>query len=300
MILVRHSVMLIVTSLAVGGCDEAPLPAEPASFSDNVGDLTPFITEALAEQLGSGSDWSIATGNEEDIVSAIEAVDQATAYLATFGPYLRTSFEAIHGREIDIAVLTPSERIYFTESLYHTPRVAYRPVHKAVGDYYLVQFETDGQPVISVAVSALNTDVRVDAGHLALPRISGSDFIATGVPAGRRLTSSPEDAIRAVAITTGLRVGALPRLVRDHVGGYSPNRSLWRIELEGSKSFETTTDHELLALHVVYVGPDGEMYHGVDTSAPSIAYRLSRGEEGGLAMLSHSRGVGDFIPIRVR
>lgn len=89
-----------------------------------------------------------------------------------------------------------------------------------------------GRAVILLAISAYNTDVRIENGLLRLPPVQGSQFKSFAVP--RSVTSlipTPEDVAALAFRATGQRVTEVPQLELPPYGIF-PSAARWRIELE--------------------------------------------------------------------
>jgi hypothetical protein len=126
------------------------------------------------------------------------------------------------------------------------------PARKAYGSWYLVTLcGAGGVAQVSLAVSALNTDIGIENGRIVFPRIHGNEFhwapIAPDVGAA---PLSPESAARAAFELSGRPVTAVPTLTVPP-RPFAPQLAMWRIELDAPVDL-TVAEGQHVATQILY------------------------------------------------
>ena len=121
------------------------------------------------------------------------------------------------------------------------------------GSYWLAALcGAGGDPAVSVAVPAVDTEFHVDsAGNLSA--IDSARVLSTGIPPGVVLPPSPEAAVQEVAQSTQRRVSNVPELVAPP-RPFLPQLARWRLELEAPVDVVNLVDRSQLTLSDVYFG----------------------------------------------
>lgn len=144
-----------------------------------------------------------------------------------------------------------------------------------VGSFYLVTIVQDQRPVLSVAVSALASDVTINsAGRLQRPNVFGNEFRVRSIRPGDEFPISPELAARIGAEQTGARISAPPTLVAPPAGSALPQFGRWLMQLDRSV---TSTDGR--TVDAIYVDHAGKVLLPATTSLPEQR-RLVRASDG--------------------
>jgi hypothetical protein len=190
-----------------------------------------MLTGEAARQIEEYGQFHLA-GPGTGELSEGQAVVLARAYVRSAGPWIGHTWEEDRGAPIDLDKLTACPRPYYTASPFEVASGAHASLRQAVGPYWLVSMcEPGGPPALSIAVSALATELSVSDGHVIGP--GGGQFTSAGIPA--RLSGvpiAPEEAVRIAAEGTGRRVAHIPELVLAP-SPYPPQLAKWRIHLEG-------------------------------------------------------------------
>lgn len=133
-----------------------------------------------------------------------------------------------------------------------------KPYRRPYGSWWLVTFcDPALTPTVSVAVSALATDLSITDGKLTFPRISGNEFFGIGIPAGHQgeFPSSPESAVQATAQQTRALVESPPELVMPLKTDGPPQAARWHMSLKTQVVFRAASD--TLTANEVFVGLAG-------------------------------------------
>lgn len=190
------------------------------------------------------------------------AVALTTAWLNTFGAQVRAVLEEQHGRAIDIAGLRLCDRPYYAASSYGTlasdlPE-AVRQLH---GAWWLVTLcNSGGEATVSLAVSALATNVAIGDDHIRFPLSHGMEFVAFGIPQNYDgMPISAEQAAGAAFNVTGVPVTAVPELVAPP-RPRAPYLAQWRLVLAQPVSFRSASGGSRASgeLYVRYAGDSDE------------------------------------------
>mgnify|MGYP001596594024 CR=1 FL=1 len=221
---------LLVTAAA---CADAPLPAPGRTETIS---LSEAVTPKVAAGLSLEGRFDVAvSANEPGIeITPARAAELALAFAQQYAPYSRSLFEKAAGRRLDFQKLLADGRVFYAQSPYDELDARYsKPMQKAAGGYYIVNLLQDGQPALSVAVSAKASDVEIRGGRLLFPRHNGNEFLALGVRRGNReFPIAPELAAVRAAEQSGAKVAAAPTLIMPAFGTFAPHYARWRIPLD--------------------------------------------------------------------
>lgn len=226
------------------GCQE---PVSTAGETDPP-NAAPYLTEAVRKHLDAQGRLNLPPAVSPNLSKAIlspeSAQELALAFVRQFGEVYEKRIESAHDRDIDPGELAPA-RIYYAQTPYTPPPEDAHPMSdRLFGPYYIIILESDGQPVLSVAVSAYATDLRIERGSVVFPRYYGQEFVfheIRDVP----FPAPPEWAVERIGSAAGVLINRLPELVLPSRKN-KPHLALWRIGLE--------TPIELRA-------PNGAVYH---------------------------------------
>lgn len=187
----------------------------------------------------------------------------AAGWVHEFGPMNRESLQREHGDSIAFNTLSTCQRTMYARSPYLPVdrAVAVHPtgaIHlRALGPYWLVPFcNSQGQPVMLVAVSAHSTDVILDNSRLQFPPIGGEWFHWRGIRKGQQLELpvGPETAAIVVARLAGKRVVRVPELVLAARPQATPTEPAWRVTLEEEVTLPVRTTGTSRPARDLYAG----------------------------------------------
>jgi hypothetical protein len=219
------------------------------------------VTGAALSSLGPGGVFETEPPASEPFAQITPETARAQAVVAAriFGPGLRSYLESQHGKPIDLNSLIPT-RVYYGTSAYDQTIPYDFPlgIRKMLGPYYLVVLSAGDEPAVTVAVSAYNTNIRVERSALKYLTVEqGHDFRLKGVRPGELdgLPISPERAVQIASTTTGARVAGPPRL-QLATARQIPQASWWRMPLDRAVSARDGPSSAVRAVTEVVVGPD--------------------------------------------
>ncbi len=245
--------LVLVTAL-VACSGEPPTGAGPMLTPSA---LRASVTGLAAEAIGPNGQIRLAASPaDEHELTASQALSFASAWTRDYAPMTRGWLERTHGAAIDFKTLRNCGRpLYARSAISPPPNSIPGPYRRVYGPWWLITFcDNAGFPTVSVAVSGW-TELTIHAGKLQFPRISGTDFVAVGVPLGHvgEYPMPPELAVQIASQQAGKRVAKVPDLVMPLPDDGPPQLARWRLTFENpvtarTKSTERTTDH-------VYVGP---------------------------------------------
>lgn len=212
-------------------------PAEPLPPPPLMEGLSSFLTEEAWVQLGESERFDVSSVDfpGEELIPPDRAAGLARAFMRVMGPWNRDRLEAEHGATIDFDRLVPESRVIAAQS----PNRPFGPnvplfVRKNWGPYYLVTLSEGGVPKVVVAVSALASDLEVEAGRVRATGGGpyGNEFRWYGVPlGGEGVVLAPETAVHLASLRTGARIVRVPLLVRRGAP-YGPRVGQWRVDLD--------------------------------------------------------------------
>lgn len=231
------------------------------------------VTGLAADAIGPTGQIQLAPpAGEEHELTAAEAVNLASAWTRDYAPITRSWLERTHGATIDFKTLKSCGRpLYARSALSAPPETVPGPYRRIHGPWWLVTFcNNAGSPSVSVAVSAWATELTIQAGVLRIPSISGTEFVAVGIPAGHvgEYPMPPEAAIGLVAAQAQRRIANVPELITPLPADGPPQHARWRLTLEMPTTVRT--ESRTSATREILVGPT---VVGVRSIATSIAAR---------------------------
>lgn len=272
-------------ALVLAACDEPD--AHIAGPERAVQGVRRHLTSEAAAQIRSDGLFSLekpSAPSDRAIISAERAGALALAYVKTYGPSLKTSWEAEHGAPIDLTTLRIGGRVAYAKTPYGDFPAGYHPAFAhAYGPYYLVPVNVGSEPVLLISVAAYATQTGIDRrGFISRPVQSGAEFVSLGLPidttAFRRL--SAEEAVELVGLSTGARIARIPELVRVAMPN-APASALWKITLDREVGVRSGARGAPARVREVYVGPERGrrlMVRGAGTPRSSKVPALRTGE----------------------
>jgi hypothetical protein len=197
------------------------------------------------------------------LITPEQAGEFAVAFARKWGRFYVEDWSKERGSPVDLASLSADPRIFYAETSFGRVPDGYHPAfRRAYGPWYLVTLVQGGKPALLVAVSAYNTDLKIDAhGLLVHPFFSGNDFHAVGIaartstPGVRPIT--PEQAVEAVGRRTGARTQRTPDLYLLGKGQH-PANAVWRLDLDRPVRVRVTGTAR--QVRTVYAGQAGRYY----------------------------------------
>lgn len=241
-------------AIALFGCHDAP--TAPAT---ELPGIRQYVTDAVAEQLDADGRFVLAAPASGAVpeLTAEQAATFARLFVEQFlgagtDPYL----ESDHGGRIHFDRLTPCGRPLYAASSFEPDPAATAFLERVVGPWWLIAFCDPDRPALSLAVSALATDLTIVDGQLRFPFFGGgSEFIWRGVPASWEgpVPSSPETAVLRAHLKTGARIAAVPELIAPYLG-FAPQAALWRLKLEQPVPLRGARSGTVRAASEVYQG----------------------------------------------
>lgn len=254
----------------------APTGPDVAPQDDGRPDVRIFVTEALASLLDSAGHFAVLSPVGVLPYPAIDP-DQARAlavgFVNTFGETsaFRAEVSERRGGPIRPGHLKPLARVEFASTPFGSLDGLETWVRKTLGPVFYVRFTDNGEPMLTVAVSAYAIDVGIADGRLVFPASYGGEFSTFGIPPQEsyQFPLSPEQAVKMVAEETGARVDSVPALIR---GGHPTSRgsARWRIHLDRDVSVRMRTSGEVRVARVLFVGLDDEGPRRNVLSVPSV------------------------------
>ena len=234
------------------------------------------VSKEMAATLSPNGEIPVAVDNQPGSeISAHQAVELGLAYMKDFGPFNRSILEGAVAAPIDFSALTAEPRIFFAASPYEDLDGRFsRPSAKAMGPYYLITLSQRGTPVVSLAVSAKASDLRVENGHLKLPLVYGNEFWMMPITRRLRLPLTPEAAAVIANEGTGLTVSEAPLLVIPERANFVPQYSMWRVVGVPSGGAQESRN---IASDTLYVTFDGKLLRRSDKGQADVRRLWSSG-----------------------
>ena len=241
--------------------------------------LPTWVVGEAADAIGADGRFRLAPPLESayPTIDAQRAGALASAYVRTFlrtPSTLTVQVEKQHGEDIDFGALRLHERPYFVPTPYEALHDTLPPYTlRAYGSWYLVWFADEG-PVLSVAVSAHSTHLRIDAdGRVVFPRVYGNEFRTVGTRAKSTWSYplTPEQAVVHVGRIANVRTVAVPEAYRP-AEPFFPQYIYWRLVLEKAVSARRVEDGVNLRTDVLFVlsrGP-GSSDSIIKLAVPSV------------------------------
>lgn len=244
--------------LASAGCDG---PGALDTAAGEPPDLRESVTAEAAASLDAEGNFVLEPPRPPvgvAIITPQQAKDLAIAFVSQFGPSLRPAWEREHGSSIELDELRAEPRVYYADTPYGSPPANAHPsTRKVLGPYYMVAFSGRSRRVLDVAVSALNTDLRIEDGRIRFPVEGGEAFSAAGIPSrsDEPWIIAPEQAA-AQAAALGAKVAEVPALVLPG-RPFAPQHAYWRVRLERPVEVRRVRDGAARSADVVLVGASG-------------------------------------------
>ena len=234
---VRPCALSLITTLAACSADT---PTQAAATPSAVRQA---VTGAAAAALGNDGRIQLSAtpsaGGEREL-TAQEAVLFTDSWVRHYAPTIRSWLESTHGARLDMRSLTNCGRALYARSAFEPPPKSIPNVYRRVhGPWWLLTYcDADGLPSVSVAISAWATELSMLDGILHFPSVSGTEFVAIGIPLGQvgEYPSSPEAAILKATGQTGARVSEVPELITPLPTEGPPQLARWRVTLERPSS----------------------------------------------------------------
>jgi hypothetical protein len=259
-----HGALCWIGISALVACDKPSL--NPTTPSARAPEIRAYVTGDAAQTLAAGGRFVLAPPPPEiegPLITPEQAGEFAVAFARKWGRFYAEDWSKERGSPVDPASLSADPRIFYAETSFGRVPDGFHPAfRRAYGPWYLVTLVQGGKPALLVAVSAYNTDLKIDAhGLLVHPMHSGNDFHAvgiaarTGTPGVRPIT--PEQAVEAVGRRTGARTQRTPDL---HLlgKGQHPANAVWKLNLDQPVRVRVAgTERQV---RTVFVGEGGRYY----------------------------------------
>jgi hypothetical protein len=255
---VRPAALLLITSgLLLNACESGV--TDPNAQID----VRPHVTGAAAASLGPDGLFRYSepsAPSTEPIISSERARELAGSFALSFGPALKHHWEQEHGRALEVTKLKADSRVFYQDTPYDLfPEGFHGAFRRMFGPYYLVRLSSGGQPRMSVAVSAYNTNLAIyPDGRLDRPFESGADFHARGLPVDTTRRDvvaplTPEEAVVHVATMAGTRVSEVPRFVQLQ-WNRGPLGGAWKLTLERAVRVRVLSGGRTAEVRELYLG----------------------------------------------
>lgn len=250
----------VVAAILIGtACaDVSPGRSTPSDVRAAATRVGTAVSKEVAATLSPNGEIPIEVDNRPGSeITAARAIELGLAYMRVFGPYNRTILEGAVGMAIDFSALTAEPRVFFAASPYEDLDNRFsKPSAKAMGPYYVITLSQRGVPVISLAVSAKASDLRIVNDSLRLPVTYGNEFWIIPITRRLQLPLTPEAAAVIAHEATGLIVSEAPLLVIPERANFAPQYSMWRLV-----GFQTngSSGNGALASDTLYVTFDGKL-----------------------------------------
>jgi hypothetical protein len=263
----------LVLLLTVAACDRSAVPSDPAPTPL----VASYVTGAAALALQSNGTFVSDSPESPDgtpMISEKRAGQLALAYVRSFGRSFHANWERQRGSSIDLTMLSVG-RTYFAHSPYGAfPKGFHPAMRRTYGPWYLVTLESNGTPVIIMAVSAYNTDVGIDAtGNIVLPKLGGMEFIHGGIPTTASIYApmSPEEAVKKAFDAGHTQITEPPQLVLPG-RPKSPLLAVWELKLAHDIPSRAQNEQASHASHLILVGPrEKDRFQRPDENQPASA-----------------------------
>ena len=251
---------------AVATCSDNPaeLATQPDVSPDGPG--LPGAEVARAE-IGEG--LAVAhrpAANAPSEITAETAESLARIWARDFASMRKDYYERDRGAPIDWDHLALCGQPTYVATPFEAPDPSLRlAVRRAVGPWWLIVLCGGGEPQLSVAVSAWNTDLEIVQDRLEFPRESGNHFIPRAIPV--ELTRkdifllSPERAAQMVRDIAGKEPAPSPDLVL--VPFVMPQYARWRFSMPTPTKVRSVATNAIKEATEFYVGSHQQTADGV-------------------------------------
>jgi hypothetical protein len=252
---VRTGAVVALWALGAVGCSEKQTDT-PTSPSRE--ELQNFVTGEAAAALDASGHLVLVTAPAPSEINRAKAESLALAYMKEFGPSIRRTLERERGEEVDFAELQAcGPALYAVTPFQPLTDEVPKAFHRAFGSKWIVGLcGPHGDVQVSVAVSALASELAVVDGHLDFGRSDGNEFFSFGVPPGwdGPVGLSPELAVLRAARKTGRRVSELPVLIAPDPSLSYPQGALWRIRVESPVAMTGAKSKRARQQDTLYIG----------------------------------------------
>lgn len=258
---VPPALVLLITIIAA--CDETHVsPVDPERTPPSV---TRYVTGAALEHVDASGRFILPPPRAPDdiqIVTPERAHELALAFMRTWGePYKGTWEHQRGGQPLSLGSLKLADRVYFAVTPHGRFPDGYHGAYRRMfGPQYLLFFEQDGEPVISLGIAAYSGDLEIRDGRIKQPYEGGSYFSTLAVTRSGRspyAPISPEEAVAQVCEATGAKAVEVPELVLR--AGWKPMLALWRVKLDRPVHVRRE-DGTRGSVREVFVGPRREVF----------------------------------------
>lgn len=231
----RREVRLLGLGLALlAACRDTPRIAGPRDVTLS----SALVTGDAARALGPDGRFDLHPDLSADPypqISAATAREIAARFMKIFGPYQQDLYAIEHGASVRVADLTVCGRAFYAESAYAPlpPDVSVQ-YRKLFGPYWIITFCQAGDPAVSIALSAYDTDVQLAPdGDLNVSAESGYGVFQLGISADQDgAPISPERAVQFAALGSHHRVAGVPHLIMRAGGPTYAQVAIWRFDME--------------------------------------------------------------------
>lgn len=188
-------------------------------------------------------------------ISGEHATLLATIWARQIGMMYNPLLSESRGVATDIRETSPCGRPLYARSPFALPTELPAPHRREFGSWWLITFCDAGSvPSVSIAVSALATELTVTDGRIRFPFLSGNEFVPMGVPVGHQgeFPMSPESAVALIHGATGRRAAGAPELIAMTADAGTPHAARWRIPLDTAAAVVTGTEKR--EVRAIFVG----------------------------------------------
>ncbi len=268
-----HCGRVVLVALVAAAC------SPDQSVGPSRGVIAAYVTGEAERNLDQNGQFVLTGGSVGELTES-EAMTLAKAYARVGARWMGETWQRDRRSRIDFDRLTPCPRALYAKSSFVLGQRGSPSLRQLIGPKWLIAMCSEsGPPVLSIAVSAEATDLRVIDGHILGP--GGAQFTSAGIPVSRSdVPISPEDAVNIVAKATGRRVLKVPELVLAPPP-YPPQLAKWRIQLELPVTVRGVRSGSRRTTSEVYVG-FGETWNSVyiqlgDTDGATRSFRDAEG-----------------------
>ena len=210
--------------------------ANPDSLPDRQAVSAAVVGAAAADLDANGQFANLQTSAPDELASA-DAIRLANAYAKEFVPFQYDFLKKARGGPIDLKQLAACGRPLYAGAAFEPLPSTIDVVHRRpFGAWWLITLCAGSTPQVSLAVSALATDLRLEDGKIKFPAAAGNEFLAVGIPLGHQgeFPAAPEVVAVRTAEFSGRRLTTVPTLIMTAYTEGLPQDSRWEINLESS------------------------------------------------------------------
>lgn len=256
----QHRLVFVSTltalGLALASCEGGDTTAPPQQDPDAVS--RPSARAASAPALRNPEQ-----GGPREI-SRQKAERLASLWIKDFAPTNAEGWEEQRGAPVDWEALETCGRAAYVATPFRDPGPNVPvPAKRGVGSWWMVSFCAGAEPQMSVAVSAWNTDLRIEDGALRFPEYSGNHFVPRSIPPETTYDDIfliPRGrALQMARQATGKKVAGRPELVMQP--NVMPQFAHWRVTLASPAKFRVE-GRGLVERQEVFIGSHGPRTDG--------------------------------------